>query len=558
MEQNKTNTKSIFVIAVLLLLALAAGAVFVLRGDGAPQTQTSDNQALVAQIEETQAELDRLRSELEALAQAGDEEKAEEIKQKIKNLNAKLAELSQQEASGQSVAVGPMGPAGSPGANGSDGSQGAAGPRGPRGAEGAEGPQGPQGPSGTASCPNGPCLSLQASSPGVQETGNINISGNGTFGQYLTVGTDQTTIDDVTSALTIVPQGGDLINGITIKAPSSTWGPREGEPGVDYGKGQVFEYLKAGTPGTAPDDSVLFRIDSSGGLGTAGGVHIATGLRQDPGYSTTQAVWVDPAIDTAGIIIHNPSVAESATWTSPYFGIFDTRNNQTVLWVAANNNIGVGTAAPTSRLDIRGSAASQIHLSNTGSDNGAYILGSGANSAFFMGGASYNGSSFVAKATVANVLTMFFGSLGFYSDTGLTVGNTYSPTLRFSVDSSGNLALGGHVITGNTPGGSTTVAPGGALTCSGGTPSSSISGNDTAGTVTLNTGTGPCSAGVMATVTFRSAYGSAPKVIFTPANGISSTLQYFNNSSNTTTFTLDTNNAPSGSTTYRFNYFVVQ
>lgn len=67
--------------------------------------------------------------------------------------------------------------------SGDDSPAGATGPRGPRGehgATGATGPAGatgPQGPSGIASCPNGVCLSLQSSTPGVQETGHVNISG---------------------------------------------------------------------------------------------------------------------------------------------------------------------------------------------------------------------------------------------------------------------------------------------------------------------------------------------------------------------------------------------
>src|SRR6266404_828451 len=66
-------------------------------------------------------------------------------------------------------ATGPQGPSGINGVDGAAGSQGPAGP---------EGPQGPQGPSGSATCPNGPCVSLQSTSPGVQEGGNISITGN--------------------------------------------------------------------------------------------------------------------------------------------------------------------------------------------------------------------------------------------------------------------------------------------------------------------------------------------------------------------------------------------
>lgn len=82
--------------------------------------------------------------------------------------------------SGNITAANFPGPGGS--ASGLGGQAGAAGAR---GATGAQGPAGLQGPSGTATCPNGPCLSLQSSSPGVQEAGGINISGNVISGNLL-------------------------------------------------------------------------------------------------------------------------------------------------------------------------------------------------------------------------------------------------------------------------------------------------------------------------------------------------------------------------------------
>lgn len=102
----------------------------------------------------------------------------------------------------QAGLAGPQGPQGEPGqtgtngsagANGRDGSSGsigstgAAGEKGQDGATGQTGPAGPQGPTGSTgvvSCPNGTCVSLQGSLPGVIEAGNINISGTliaGTF-----------------------------------------------------------------------------------------------------------------------------------------------------------------------------------------------------------------------------------------------------------------------------------------------------------------------------------------------------------------------------------------
>ena len=72
--------------------------------------------------------------------------------------------------------------------NGARGENGANGTSGTNGSDGAAGQTGPQGPSGIASCPNGNCLSLQGSSPGSQEVGGVNISGDGQFGGTVSAG----------------------------------------------------------------------------------------------------------------------------------------------------------------------------------------------------------------------------------------------------------------------------------------------------------------------------------------------------------------------------------
>lgn len=72
--------------------------------------------------------------------------------------------------------------------NGARGENGADGTSGTNGSDGAVGQTGPQGPSGVAACPNGNCLSLQGSSPGTQEPGSVNISGDGQFGGTVSAG----------------------------------------------------------------------------------------------------------------------------------------------------------------------------------------------------------------------------------------------------------------------------------------------------------------------------------------------------------------------------------
>ena len=73
----------------------------------------------------------------------------------------------------------------------------------------------------------------------------------------------------------------------------------------------------------------------------------------------------------------------------------------------------------------------------------------------------------------------------------------------------GQLTVGGHLLsTGGAPG----VSSGGAVGSNG---TVSISGNDTAGTVAVNTGTGAGN-GMLAQVSFREKYGNTPRIVVTP------------------------------------------
>jgi hypothetical protein len=116
------------------------------------------------------------------------------------------------------------------------------------------------------------------------------------------------------------------------------------------------------------------------------------------------------------------------------------------------------------------------------------------------------------------------------------------------------LEISGHILTsGDTP---SIVAGTGAGTG----PTVSVTGNDVSGTVTITTGTGTTD-GLLATITFVNAYGSAPKVTLTPTS--TNALLYYVGSS-TATFTISDifcaldSLALHDATTYTFNYWVAQ
>jgi hypothetical protein len=140
------------------------------------------------------------------------------------------------------------------------------------------------------------------------------------------------------------------------------------------------------------------------------------------------------------------------------------------------------------------------------------------------------------------------------------VQNADSSSVVLSVDTTSkivqviNLGVSGHIITsGTTPG----IAAG-AAACT--TPTATISGNDTSGVISVTTGTGCASSGVLATVTFASVFGAAPHVLLTPAGASALALGVYVNSTTTTasSFTIDTASTPTNSTVYKWNYIVLQ
>lgn len=164
------------------------------------------------------------------------------------------------------------------------------------------------------------------------------------------------------------------------------------------------------------------------------------------------------------------------------------------------------------------------------------------------------------NATVAGTTTLQ-GAVGINSNLAvrgsLNVGGTISAAsinvgslAITTINVSGSLNFGGHIV----PGGATpqtkisTGASGGTVT---------ISGNDTAGTITITIGSGQIVAGELAIITFQKAFATTPKVQLTPINPASSALNYYATRS-ASFFTVDTATAPTTGASYVFDYLVTQ
>lgn len=113
----------------------------------------------------------------------------------------------------------------------------------------------------------------------------------------------------------------------------------------------------------------------------------------------------------------------------------------------------------------------------------------------------------------------------------------------------GDLQINRHIDAGGaTPG----KSDGGALG-SGGTVS--VSGTDTAGTITINTGGSP-GAGCFVTVQFAQRFNATPHVVVTPIGSGASGINYYVNRSSTDFSVCTTNGAPGG-TNFSFDWVAV-
>lgn len=115
---------------------------------------------------------------------------------------------------------------------------------------------------------------------------------------------------------------------------------------------------------------------------------------------------------------------------------------------------------------------------------------------------------------------------------------------------SGNLILTHHIIVG----GSSLSRSNGSALGSGGT--SSVSGSDSAGSITVNTGSSP-SVGCFITVNFSQHYDSTPRVLVSPVGSSAGVVGYYVNRSTTNFSVCGTTAAPAGAS-FGFDYFVVQ
>lgn len=219
------------------------------------------------------------------------------------------------------------------------------------------------------------------------------------------------------------------------------------------------------------------------------------------------------------------------------------------------NTTLVGTSQQT--LDIQGSAIFEnpVLLRNSLDVAGSIKVGGSLSlPAITVGGSSSFGQIQVTQTLLVGGNTTLQGQLTIQK--GLTVsgpasfGALSASQLNVStLQLTGDLVISRHLsVNGGTP-----SASGGPALGGGGTVSNN--GTDTSGTVTINTGGGP-PAGCFATINFTQRFGNTPHVIISPSNSSSGSISYYTNRS-TGNFSICDATVPASSTTYVFDYIVV-
>jgi cytoskeletal protein CcmA (bactofilin family) len=160
-----------------------------------------------------------------------------------------------------------------------------------------------------------------------------------------------------------------------------------------------------------------------------------------------------------------------------------------------------------------------------------------------------------ADTLAVNGATNVQGVLTARHGLSVTGESTFNGGVTATQISTGKLLLNGDLVLTNhvTAGGPIPGLSRGTALGSGGT--ASVSGSDTAGSLTINTGSG-AAAGCFATISFTKAFSNTPHVVITPVGNGAADISYYINRS-TSNMSICTVSPPPSGQTFGFDYMVL-
>ncbi len=230
--------------------------------------------------------------------------------------------------------------------------------------------------------------------------------------------------------------------------------------------------------------------------------------------------------------------------------------SQSTLEQLANSDVSVGSKNTV--LNVKASAifAGQV-LVKEGLEvaGNLKVGGTTALSSLDVSGTSQLGQTNVSKDLAVTGNTAIQGTATVSKSLQVGGGGTFHGAVSAPQITTGSLQLNGDLVLTHhiTIGGSQPGRSGGSALGSGG--SSSVSGSDTAGSIRINTGSGPA-AGCFVTINFTSHFNATPHVLITPIGSAAGSLDYYVNRTPASFSICDSTTPPSGSS-FGFDYFVL-
>lgn len=227
--------------------------------------------------------------------------------------------------------------------------------------------------------------------------------------------------------------------------------------------------------------------------------------------------------------------------------------SQSTLDQLANSDVTVGDAKQTLSVQSNAVFAGKVLVRDSLEVAGGLQVGGDLTlTGIKVSGNSVFDSVQITKDLAVTGNTGLQGSLAVQKDLAVNGSGAFSGALSASKVSTGSLQMSGDLnLTHHiAAGGGTPSRSNGSALGSGGT--ASISGSDTAGSITINTGGGP-SAGCFLTVNFASHFNATPHIIITPVGSSAAGINYYINRS-TSNFSVCTTSTPPANQTFGFDY----